>query len=244
MSTTLRSFLHRLHEIVERLEYADELDGHDPDDHAQQEPRPPIDPDSLGPERSRFRHERVGVDRLLCDAMAEFRQAGRSGAKIFSQAEGVWGRLKTCAQAHDEGGDLEPWRVARGCIANDLDALRRLLQPQLNVTGVTEPAPPSAVIGKGRTEGGDSILPEIPWNATRVLELLLRDGAIKQGDRLTRQYIAEETRLSSAQIRRAIENDLKPRSLVCSKPGRDGGVWMSTEGIAVAKRTAAGNRRA
>ncbi len=130
--SALGSFLHRLHEIVERLEYADELDGHPSDGHAQQEPRPPVNPDALVSESAPFRPNGfAAVDRLLCDVMVECRQEGRSGAKIFSQAEVVWGRLKTCAQAHDEGGNLEPWRAAQNGVVNDLDALGQLVEQRL-----------------------------------------------------------------------------------------------------------------
>ncbi len=158
--SALGLFLHRLHEIVERLEFADELHGRHPNTPGRQVPEPPIDPDHLVPDSAPFRGDGfVAVDRLLCDVMAECRKTGRAGAMIVRQAEGIWGRLKACGKAHNEG-DLEPWRSARADVAEALKAFEQRVERRPAPQAAPPIVPPgTAKMAAVRLHGDELIAP-------------------------------------------------------------------------------------
>jgi len=208
-----------------------------------------------------WRTETLGS--LWWDLYAEGRKAGLSAIAMIEAGASLRDELAVAANAYDDG-DLDPWLERRDRVRELLDELRVAGPQDEPVDGdrdvvvrsavafatpsrPTQASPPAigsdtqdAAGGKGEKGEKHAIAPAARTaNGRRILSMLLEHDAIQEEDRVTREYIADESRLTIEKVRRAIEQDLKPKGLIESKLGRDGGLWLAQAGIAAAQSLAA-----
>jgi hypothetical protein len=206
---------------------------------------------ALGENQWPLRGRLHGLACLCLDLKAAVGREGANGARVYLVAAQARDRIATVVEAHD-AGDLDPWRFCRHDVQETLATLRRFLEPQVAGELVVRSAVPSAPDpgqapagaavqadvypgGKGeKAEKGPRKVRELSGHAKTILSALDEHHATGEHDRVTRAYVCDETGLSGSIVRRAVENELKPRGLLDSKPGRDGGLWLSTQGIEAA----------
>ena len=176
------------------------------------------------------------------------RTQGRDGVSTWAMVADL-ARLVADAIEATGKGDGEPWLTVRGRVRELLgEIITAAPSPDAVVMRTAAPATPifeverrAATAGEKGEKGGKPVsAPSARTaNGRRILSMLLEHGAIQEEDRVTREYIADESRLTIEKVRRAIEHDLKPGGLIESKLGRDGGLWLAQAGIAAAQSLAA-----
>ncbi len=209
--------------------------------------------------RCRSLDKAAGMHALAAGVREACRTHGRSWVSTWVKVDRVAQLAAQAVKCHGEG-NIKPW-------IRDRDRIRELLGELLAV-GPRDPRPdrdhdvvrsssvPSASSRRerppttidvrsdagreGEKGGKPAIVPAAQTaNGRRILSLLLEHNAIREEDRVTREYIVDESRLTIEKVRRAIEHDLKPNGLIESKLGRDGGLWLAQAGIAAAQSVAA-----
>ncbi|MFM8494084.1 MAG: hypothetical protein ACKOEM_00965 [Planctomycetia bacterium] len=190
------------------------------------------------------------IERLWWDLRVYAAAAGLDGVPVVEAATAVRDELATAVDAHDEDGNLEPWARCRDRVREQIDRLRSMMPadpvavPAVAQAVAVAPAAPrqsrDATGGKGE-RGEKAWIPPgvLSGHAARVVSLLFEHNATSEADRVTRAYVCEDLRLSEAVVRRAVEQHLKPRGLLNSKLGRDGGIWLTDAGIESANTLAA-----
>lgn len=207
----------------------------------------------LGENQWPLRGRLHGLDCLCLDLKAAAGRDGANVARVYLVAAQARDRIAAVVEAHD-AGDVDPWRTCRHDVQETLVTLSRFLDPpvagELVVRSAVASAPSPGrgpagatlpvqanVDPRGKSEKAEKVprkVRKLSRHAKTILSALDEHHATGEHDKVTRAYVCDETGLSGSIVRRAVENELKPRGLLDSKPGRDGGLWLSTQGIAAA----------